>query len=352
MNLFRKLDTSRWCFDFAVAKPGFYDAEIYKLGGRIMVYPEPSKIGLMRFSTALADIIRKAGPYRAVHSHVQFLNGAVMYAAAGASVPVRVAHSHTTSDAKGNGIRRRVYRLAMRRLIGRYATHKAACGADAAKFLFRNDGAPTVFLPNAIDLTPFAELPDDKDLLRRRTQLPLKRPLLGHIGRFVPVKNHGFLITLFIQVLQKLPSAMLVLVGDGPLRPAVQRQAREAGVENSVVYLGLRPDIPQLLGALDHLVLPSLWEGLPLTLIEAQAASLTATVSSSITSEVDLGLGLVQLLSLQQPTRRWVDAILDGLSGATVRVPWAVRSGALQGRGYDIDNLVRKLETLYEQGAS
>src|SRR5579872_3606126 len=143
MNVFRAMDPARFCFDFAVGNPGYYDQEIRELGGRIAVYPEPSKVGPVRFSRTFTEIAKRTGPYCAVHSHVQFLNGLVMYAASRADVPIRIAHSHTTTDVKGDGMRR-LYRLAMRRLIQRYATHRVCCGAEAGRYLFGRHTAPVM----------------------------------------------------------------------------------------------------------------------------------------------------------------------------------------------------------------
>lgn len=347
MNAFRALKRSEWSFDFAVGASGYYDREIRELGGRIELYPQPSEVGIVRFARSITGIIERGGPYCGVHSHVQFLNGAVMCAASIAKAPVRIAHSHTTGDCKRNTVVRRLYRGLMRALILRYATDRVSCGSEAARYLFGRGARSARVLTNAIDLSLYEDLPRDKDRLRRELGLPAGRPLLGQIGRFADVKNHAFTLKVFCELLRRVPAAMLVLVGEGPIKADVLTEARRLGLAESIIESGVRRDIPQIMAALDHLILPSQWEGLPMILVEAQAAGLRATASAAVTREADLGLGLIEFIDLRLPITDWAEAVAQAMAASTTSPHWATRRAALEERSYDLGGLACRLDELY-----
>lgn len=353
MNVYRNVDRERFEFHFAVQSddPAFYDDEIRELGGTIFVQPPP-KNGIGPFRRQLLANMNKYGPYAAVHSHVFGFSGYVLKLAHKQGVPVRISHSHNTNDSRSSSPIRNLYRAYMRSLIRKHATMMFGCSRAACESLYGSscwkDGRVSIF-PNAISLDPYADLPADRTELRGRFGASEGDLLLGHIGRFSKQKNHSLLLESFADYSRRQPNAKLLLVGDGPLRPEMEQKAVELGLAERVEFLGLRKDIPELLGALDGFVLPSLYEGLGIVLIEAQAAGVPCLVSEEVPSEADLGLGMISRLPVKESPQRWAEELLKLTErAATQQAGWSTRATAIADRGYNIRTSTVRLERLYE----
>lgn len=350
MNIYRHLDRSKIQFDFAVEtdEECHYNEEIRSLGGRIIPHPSPSKCGILSYGKALVKTLNQYGPYVGVHSHVHYFSGYVLRISRKAGVPIRIAHSHTTHDGRVDSLNREIYRWIMQKLIYRNATHMLGCSQDACKSLFGlncfNDSRVEV-LPNAIDLTPYAMLPTNRRILREKLDLPIDVPLIGHVGRFNEVKNHRFLIEVFSELHQELPNTHLVLVGDGFLRKEMEMIVERKGLKEFVHFLGIREDIPEIMGALDIFLFTSLYEGLGIVLIEAQAAGIPCISADTVPIEADIGAGLVEFLSLNEPIKKWVNIIINKFEAVSLN--WDVRKNYLRKAGYDIKDTTMRLEKLY-----
>ncbi len=354
MNVYRHIDRARVQFDFAVHtdQRSHYDAEIEALGGRIFALPDlsqrPGLSGLRAYAQALSRVLHEHGPFAGVHSHVHYFSGVVLRLAEAAGVPSRLAHSHTTHDGETSSLGRKLYCWSMRYLLLRHTTHLLGCSRAACQGLYgrasRLDSRIRV-LPNAIDLLSYSRPSDDRGILRRQLSLPVDAPLIGHVGRFTPVKNHRLLIDAFAALLVESPDARLVLVGDGPLRSDVEVSIREKDIERRVHLLGIRSDVPAILSALDVFVFPSLYEGLGMALIEAQAAGVPCVVSNAVPAEADLNLGLVRFLNPQAGVGEWARCILSARTAR--RLSWADRQRALQSSGYDVRSLAQEMERVY-----
>lgn len=348
MNVFRNIDRREIVFDFLVHtdRPCYYDEEIRDLGGSILRLPAPSSVGLLSYCRALRPVLVQQRP-GAVHSHVQSFSGAVLKTAFRAGVRVRIAHSHTTSDGKPNSPARVTYRMAMAFWIRMYATHVLGCSEVAL---------PSIQLPmwnrsasvlrNGISTGRYENLPD-KVSLRERLHLPPESVLVGHVGRFDPVKNHAFAIGAFADFRERVPDAALVLVGDGPERDKLARLVRARGLDEKVHFLGIRQDVPEILGALDIFIYPSFHEGLPVALVEAQAAGLPCLISDRVTREAELGLGLTRFLPIHAGSAPWCEAMVAVKD--LDRPRWEERSNALTRSGYDIRATVRQLTQIYAE---
>jgi len=314
MHVLRHIDCERFQMDFMVhtAKPCAYDDEIRALGSRILPCLHPSRP--WRYAKNFRRIVAAYGTYDIVHSHVAHYSGYTLRLAQRARIPVRIAHSHddaSPSDRSPNPARR-VYLSMANRWISRYATIGLAASGKAAEALFgpaRQSDPLLRLLYYGIDLDPFRA---DRDRsLRAALQLPPDAFVIGHVGRFDEQKNHCFLLEIFRSVADADLRARFVLIGDGPLRPAIERQAAELGLAKHVVFAGLRSDVPHLLlSAVDVFVMPSLHEGLPLAGLEAQAAGLPCVFADSITTELDVVPRLVTRLRLSQPASTWARAVL------------------------------------------
>lgn len=350
MNIYRQLDRHRVQFDFALdaERQGHYEAEIEQLGGRIFHLPHPERAGVRAYAGALLNVLHEHGAFAAVHSHVQHFGGFVMRVARQGQIPVRLAHSHSTHDARPNSWRRGLYRWTMRRMLRRHATHMLGCSRPACEALFGRacwrDSRVSV-MPNAINLDRFAECYHDRRTLRKQLGVPTHEPLLLHVGRFTSEKNHRLLIQVFAALTHKMPGAHLALVGDGPLRPEIAALIRHRNLDQSVHLLGIRDDVPELMGAADVFLFPSLYEGLGIAVVEAQAAGLPCVVADTVPAEADVNLGAVRLVALSSAVDRWVEQILAALQMR--RPSWSERQQALQAAGYEIPVVAERLERLY-----
>jgi glycosyltransferase EpsF len=236
----------------------------------------------------------------------------------------------------------------MQRLILSSATSLLACSRPAASYLFGDgiDADPRFrFFPNAIDPACYlgAGLTEDAEEIFPREDAPSF--VVGHVGSFRPAKNHKFLLQVFAALLRRIPHARLLLVGGGSGLGAARALAVALGVEHAVRFLGPRPDVPRLLRQMDLLLLPSLYEGMPTVLIEAQATGIPCVVSASVTREADLGLGLLRYLCLTESTETWADQCLHAID--TRRPTDLARLQAVRDSGYDIRQAAARLEGLY-----
>jgi glycosyltransferase EpsF len=354
MRVYRRLDRSRLQFDFAVAQQGCdYDAEILAGGGRLHRLPRPSLGNLVQYSVALATILRRHGPFAAVHSHVHYCSGAVLLAARTAGVPVRIAHSHTTNDGRGASPPRRAYRGLMRRWILANATQLLACSGAAGQALygdrFRADPRFQV-VPNGLEPADYEDRLAEQDSLRRELNLPRGVRLVGHVGRLAPPKNHRFLLEVFAALAEKLPDAHFLLVGEGPLRSEIESQISRMALRQRVSLLGFRSDIPRIMRSLDAFVFPSVFEGLPNTVVEAQASGVPCVVSDSVSPEADLGLGLTSYLSLGATHETWAEAVVRAMD--VTHPPWPLRQEAIENNGYAIGHTTALLQRIYQSRAA
>jgi glycosyltransferase involved in cell wall biosynthesis len=335
--------------------PGEYDDEVRSLGSRI--FPCGYDRDAFQFGGAFARLLRSEGPYDLVHSHYHFFNGWVLRVAHAARVPIRVAHSHSDTsriDCRAS-VGRRFKRVLGRRWIDRHATLGLATSREAAACLFGPRWATDRrwrVLHSCIDLSPFVDECPDRDRVRAELGIRADAFVVGHVGGFRAEKNHEFLIDIANEAARREPRFCLLLIGDGELRPAIERKVARLGLRDRVVFAGSRSDVPRLMmGSMDALVFPSVFEGLGLVGIEAQASGLVIVLSDVITPEVDVVPGLVRRMSLATPASAWADALL------LAREPGALpdRREALQivqRSTFNIEHGVVALQQAYADGGT
>ncbi len=312
MGMLRHSERTQFHFDFLVHtdQPCAYDEEIRTLGSRIIPCLHPEQP--WRYAQSFRQILHTYGPYAVVHSHVHHYSGFVMRLARQAGVPVRIAHSHTTSPKQGQKLIRRLYFELMEQQIRANATVGLAVSRQAAEALFGS--AWTIdsrwhVLYCGIDMAPFRKAVDPVSV-RAQLHIPPDAFVIGHVGRFVEVKNHSFLLDIAAEIARREPLMHLLLIGDGNLRSQIEQRVAEVGLTNRVIFTGERSDIAQLLrGAVDTFLMPSLIEGLGLALIEAQAAGCPCVFSDVIPDEARLVSHLLHPLALSQPTSIWAEKI-------------------------------------------
>jgi len=354
MHILRHIDREHFQMDFLVhtTQPCAYDDEVLALGSEIIPCLHPRRP--WSYARNFKSILREYGPYDVVHSHVLHYNGYVLRLAQQAGVPVRIAHSHSdTSQLQAKaGLLRRGYLTLMKRWIARHATVGLAVSRQAAAGLFGPSWEADPrwqILYYGIDLAPFQGHVDPVTV-RAELNIPGEAFVIGHVGRFLEVKNHAFLVDIAAEVARREPQMYLLLVGDGALRPAIEQKVTQAGLADRVVFTGSRPDVPRLMrGAMDVFVLPSFYEGLPLVAIEAQAAGLPLILSDAITEEVDRVRPLVWRLSLSQPASAWAEAILT-MRDAAPAITQQEALAVIEKSSFNIQTSVKLLEEVYLVG--
>lgn len=348
MHILRHIDRDRFLMDFLVltTKPGDYDEEIRALGSQII--PCPLHRGNpWSYAVNFKRILREYGPYHIVHSHPHHFSGYVLRLAKQAGVPIRIAHSHNDSEllqAKALWYRRLYFALT-KYWIDRYATLGLGCSHPAVAALFganwERDPRWQVFY-YGIDLTAFRDA-IEKVAVRADLGIPADAFVIGHVGRLVPQKNHEFLLQIAAAVAKKEPKMRLLLMGDGVLRHPLEQEVAQLGLSDRVIFTGVRPDVSRLMrGAMDLFLFPSLYEGLGLVLVEAQAAGLPCIVSDVVPEEADVVKPLIQRLSLSQPTSVWADAVLARFRDASV----IKQSEAVSVMEQSLFNIEKGIETL------
>lgn len=302
MNIYRKIDRSKVQFDFLVVYKTrqFYDNEIEKMGGRIYKLSFREDLNLPKFQIDLTKFFKQHHEYKIVHCHAYTIGYFCLKAAKKAGIPIRIAHSHnneTVHDIKY------LPKLFMQRMFTVHATDLFACSVEAGKYLFKDRSFQV--LKNAIDSSVFIANHEIRKKVRKELGLEDKF-VVGHVGRFHPQKNHDFLIDVFAYIKNKRPDAELILVGTGPLEERIQNKVTKKGLSQSVHFLGNRKDMSRIYQAMDVFVFPSLFEGLGIVAIEAQAAGIPIVCSEGLPPETNIS-PLYKNLLLKDGVKKWAE---------------------------------------------
>lgn len=290
MNIYCNIDRSKIQFDFVLSHTGpgheYFVEEAKSLGARIFETPTFNGLNSALIRRTWDKFFTEHPEYKVMHIHLTSFASVYIPVAKKHGVKV-IVHSHSISS--GGGLMG-AYKDYLQRPLRDQADVLMACSADAAVWLYGRDVFQRdnyVFLPNAVELDKFA--PNDALREQYRRELGLEgKYVVGHVGRFFEPKNHPFLIKVFAKLLEKRPDAHLLLVGDGENRTKAAEQISSLGIESAVTMTGNRNDVAGLMQAMDIFAFPSLWEGLPVTLVEAQAAGLPCIISDRISKDTDL----------------------------------------------------------------
>jgi glycosyltransferase involved in cell wall biosynthesis len=344
MGLLRHANRSEIAMDFLVhtARKGIFDDEILSLGARIAACPSyHGPIYMREFDAALGRL----GPYDVVHSHVHWFSGLTTSLARRRGVQLRIAHSHsdTRRPEARRGLVRGAYRTLMRRAIFSSATHLLAASRPAAEALFgRERGVSVVYC--GVDFGAFARSSPDGDRLsvRREFGIAPDEIVLGHVGAFAAPKNHAFLCSLSACAAVRNRRVRVLCVGTGPLADEARAQFRHARVP--AIFCGPRGDVPRLLRAMDVFVFPSLYEGLPLAVVEAQAAGLPCVVSTEVTREVEATSGLIHWANLHDGPGAWAEAVL---AAASQPLQSGMGLAAMRRSPFSIESSFARIRSIY-----
>lgn len=350
MNLYRQIDRSCIQFDFVLhtEEECAYSEEVRLLGGRIFSVPAFAAARALHYRHAWEALLAGHPEWKVLHSHIRSTASLYLPIARQQGIHT-IIHSHNT--ASGSGLSA-VVKTLLQYPLRFQADELFACSLAAGEWLYGRKACGSSrfhLLKNAIDTGHFAYREEKRKRCREALGISREALVIGHVGRFEEQKNHRFLLDIFAAFQQKIPDAVLLLIGEGGLEKAVKHKAEELGL-SGVHFLGVRTDVDELLCAMDVFLFPSLFEGLPVTLIEAQATGLPVIASDTITDEVKV-TPLVQMCSPFESAEKWADAVgriygEHGPQSRTEESENAVR--AIGQAGYDITQTADWLERFYE----
>lgn len=314
MNLYRNIDRTKIQFDFVQneGEPAAFDAEITELGGRIYHCPRYHGKNHFSYTSWWKRFFKEhKGEYRIIHGHIG--STAAIYLSIAKSYGLyTIVHSHSAGGGSA------IYRLFS--FPTRYiANHFFACSHEAAISRYgkkvNDDPERCQILNNAIETNRFVYSAETRNKIREMWNIPMSSIVIGHVGRFVEVKNHIFLLQIFNEIKKKNKDVLLLLVGDGELRPQIENKIHEINLQDSVILTGVQSNVCDFLQAMDIFVMPSLYEGLPVSMVEAQAAGLPCVVSNRVPQETNIS-GLVDFVSLETSFEQWALTILNRAKGS------------------------------------
>lgn len=313
MNYYRHIDRAKIQFDFICDEDSTnipYE-EIEKMGGKVILIPPYQKV--FKYHKKLKEVL-KSGGYKIVHSHINTLSVFSLFAAKCAGVPVRIAHSHSTTNKKEK--KKNLLKQVLRPFSKVFATDYMCCSELAGRWLFGNkeyDNGNVYLLNNAIDLDKFKYDEEKRKEKRKELNIEDSTLVIGHVGRFVEQKNHRFLIDIFNEVHKQKENSILLLAGQGPLMEEMKEKVRNLGLEKNVEFLGQRSDINELYQAMDLFLFPSLYEGLGMVVVEAQASGLPCIVSTEI-PEIAKVTQKIVFINLGSQIENWIKTIFEYLN--------------------------------------
>lgn len=310
MNYYRNIDHNKIQFDFICDSDSTnipYE-EIEKLGGRVILCSPYQKV--FKYQKELRTILRK-GNYKIVHSHINTLSVFPLYAAKRVGIPVRIAHSHSTTNKKE--WKKNLMKQILRPFSKLFATDYFACTEHAGRWMFGNkafDKGNVYVLNNAIDIDKFSYNEIIRKNKRKELNISDDTFVIGHIGRFVEQKNHRLLIDIFYEVQKERENSLLLLVGQGPLISEMKDKVKSLHIDSKVIFLGQVENANEYYNVMDTFVFPSLYEGLGMVAIEAQVNGLSCVVSTEIPKIAKISDNIV-FLNLNDQINKWKECILS-----------------------------------------
>ncbi len=319
---------------------GDYEQELQKHGCRI-IHMEAPKTGYVRFVKDLRHLMRQ-NRYTAVHAHTMFNIGLIMLAAWLEKVPIRISHAHSALN-DGGGMVKRVYEMAMRRLILWFATDLIACGLAAGDRLYGKKAFSKRghLILNGIRTVDYRFNREARDRIRETIQMK-DAFVLGHVGHLSEVKNQSYLIRLMPEILKRRPSAKLLMLGEGKDRSMLEGLVRALNLTERVIMTGNVRNVADYLSAMDVFAFPSLYEGMPLSVVEVQANGLPCVLSTGVPKDVYL-TDLVRPLPLDKPDE-WIEAICSARRNKPERY-----ADELKEKGFDTETVMQKFLKIYER---
>lgn len=336
MNIYRNIDREKIQFDFLVrsSKEKFYFEEINKLGGKIYIMP-PFPKNFIRNYRETKLFLKTHKKYKIIHVHGNALIYIIpLIIAHKLNIPCRIMHSHNTNT------RRKIYKpihYLNKMIINSLITDSFACSQEAGEWMFNHNDFKVI--KNGIDVEKFLYSEICREEIRKELNIE-QNFVVGHVGRFLNAKNHVFLVDVFNDICKRKDNAILILVGTGPLETEIKRKIKNLNLADKVIFIGERSDVNKLMCAFDTFVFPSIFEGLGIAVVEAQASGLPCIISDTIPREVAI-TGLVKFLSITRSSQVWSDEILSCESQRNNMYNEMTKSG------FNVKQLSEKLQEFY-----
>ena len=340
INLYRNIDRRKIQFDFLLhsIEKNDYEDEILSLGGKVYRVRKMNILDKRGYENNLYDFFINHPEYQIVHSHLNTFSKHVLKAASRAGVRHKIAHSHISFP----GMSLKTLIKAISKInINKYADYKFACSNDAAKWVFGTT-EDIYFFNNAIDSRKFIFNLETRNIIREKLNISANTILIGNVGRFNPQKNHSFIIDIFAALNKKNEDTKLLLIGDGESKDKIKLRVEKLGLTDKVIFFGVTKDINKYLQAMDVFLFPSLYEGLGIVAIEAQASGLRTIVSDSVPIETKV-TELIEYHSLKDSIDVWVNAIVNSNNGFKRENMHT----SIKNAGYDLEENTKWLQDFY-----
>lgn len=341
LNIYKGIDKRKYEFIFLCYKKEKFDfeEEITKLGGKIIRISNPKEVSILRHLREIIDVIKRE-KIDIVHCHTYFDSGIVLLAARLTKVKIRIVHSHTTEGLNKVNLFRRIKWQIARSLIKHNSTMNIACSNDAGIALFNSNNFKIV--PNGINVKKFQYNSEKRRELREKYNIN-DDIVIGHVGRLDPAKNHEFMIKVLDKIVETNPEYKLMLIGDGVLMEDIKKLVSKYSLNENVIFVGSTSKVNDYYNAFDCFFFPSLYEGLGISLIEAQTNGLTCIVSNNVPHESKLTKSVI-FKDLTDDVNSWADTIISCYKKRKLN-----NFQTISNTKYNLTNTVKQLEELYSK---
>ena len=337
MNWYRKIDRTKIQFDFHLrSNENIYRDEIEEMGGRVYYMPEFPKRYFSNFLQTYKFFKKHHKEYNIIHVHANALIYTnVFLIAKHFGIKHRIIHSHSTSTKSKLFLPlHRINKLRIKRMANCFL----ACSKEAGKWCFKDS---FTVINNGIDTEKFKYSKSDREDIREEFGIEKNATIFCHVGRFLEVKNHSFILELFEKIYEEDNESFLILVGTGPLKEKYENAVKEMNCRNNVIFAGVRSDVQKIMSASDVLIFPSLYEGVAVTLIEAQANGLYSVVSDVLPSVVKITDNIV-FLSLKDELETWKNVVKNQIDVDRLQCNEMVKNS-----DFNIENVAGYLQSIY-----
>lgn len=342
MNLYRNIEREKVQFDFLYLsnESGEYDREIINLGGRIYKVQSPEN-GRIKNMKEIFKLL-KTQKFSIIHSHISYYSGFVCLIAYMAGVKKRITHSHTTNDLREKGIIRVIYNKIAKFLIKIFSNVKLSCGIEAGKYLYGKNKFTVI--NNGIDLEKYKKITSEEIYkLKKELKIDENKIIFGHVGRFVNIKNQEYFIKFAKVMLKYRKDFIIILVGQGSNLEKIKNLIEKNNLQKYFVLTGLREDIPMFMKMFDVFIMPSLYEGFPLVIVEALAGGNICFLSDKISKETNIINSRVNFFSLDDNIDNLCKEIIEKLKQKKELDVYDI----LEKKGFTNNVLAKKIQNIY-----
>lgn len=351
VNVLEKLDKTKYDVTVVVAidegADSLHEQKVLDMGVKIVRMGDLDSIfKKFTYFMRIKKFLKK-GKFDIIHANMDLLNGLILHFAEKAGIAKRICHAHTSKsqfEAQGLVAKfivcvQKLYHKKMKSFISESSTDMLACSSVAGEYFYSGRDYKLVY--NGIDLSAYDCVSADEDLIDEIGFSKEDKHRIASVGRICQVKNPIFALEIMTELKKIRNDFRYIWVGDGELAEKFEKKINEHGLEDTVLMPGTRTDVPQILSCCDVFLMPSLFEGLPFSLVEAQAAGLKCVVSDVVTKTADIGL--VNYFSLEKSAKEWAEEI-DRVLEASVP-----KKDEEKAKLFDVSNTVKQLEEIYDK---